>query len=166
MNECLKVQKPDNKCMKYAIISHNIDFVTFLMNEHNIEIDLELCSKYNNLQSFLIYLDQTHDINTCFVYSSNFYLSSLSEYFISNGADINSKDRYRSTPLHYTVRNNKKEMAEILNSKGADINAKDIDGWTPLHYATSFNSKEMAEFLILNSADIYAKNKIFIPRYS
>ncbi|EAX97229.1 hypothetical protein TVAG_196730 [Trichomonas vaginalis G3] len=57
MNECLKVIIPDNLCMKYAIISHNIDFVTFLMNEHNIKINLELCSQYNNLQSFLVYLD-------------------------------------------------------------------------------------------------------------
>ncbi|EAX85479.1 hypothetical protein TVAG_313600 [Trichomonas vaginalis G3] len=32
MSECLKRQKPNGKCMEYAIISHNIDFVTFLMN--------------------------------------------------------------------------------------------------------------------------------------
>ena len=51
MSECLKYQKPNKDCMKYAIISHNIDFVTFLMNEYNIEIkflytkkrDLTLC---------------------------------------------------------------------------------------------------------------------------
>ncbi|EAY03946.1 hypothetical protein TVAG_314760 [Trichomonas vaginalis G3] len=52
MNECLKVQKPGEGCMLYAIISHNIDFVTFLMNEHNIKIDylyLIFCIKYNNL---------------------------------------------------------------------------------------------------------------------
>ena len=28
------------------------------------------------------------------------------------------------TPLHYTARNNSKEMGEVLISKGADINAK------------------------------------------
>ncbi|EAY10300.1 hypothetical protein TVAG_491570 [Trichomonas vaginalis G3] len=32
MSECLKYQKPNEKCMEYAIISHNIDFVTFLLN--------------------------------------------------------------------------------------------------------------------------------------
>ncbi|EAY19505.1 hypothetical protein TVAG_136360 [Trichomonas vaginalis G3] len=36
MSECLKYQKPDENCMDYAIISHNIDFVTFLKNEYNI----------------------------------------------------------------------------------------------------------------------------------
>ncbi|EAY18652.1 hypothetical protein TVAG_062570 [Trichomonas vaginalis G3] len=50
MSECLKYQKPDDDCMKYAIISHNIDFVTFLMNEYNIEIDLFYCGLYNNLE--------------------------------------------------------------------------------------------------------------------
>ncbi|EAY13858.1 ankyrin repeat protein, putative [Trichomonas vaginalis G3] len=159
MNECLKVQKPDDKCMEYAIISHNIDFVTFLMNEHNIKIDLELCSKYNNLQSFLVCLDQTNDINTCFVCSPNFHLSSLLEYFISNGADINAKNKYELTPLHYAARDNRKETAEILISNGADINAKDKDGCTPLHYAARDNRKETAEILISNGADINAKDK-------
>ncbi|EAX88778.1 hypothetical protein TVAG_036580 [Trichomonas vaginalis G3] len=32
MSECFKYQKPDRWCMENAIISHNIDFVTFLMN--------------------------------------------------------------------------------------------------------------------------------------
>ncbi|EAY07749.1 hypothetical protein TVAG_118300 [Trichomonas vaginalis G3] len=34
MSECLKYQTTNKECMKYAIISHNIDFVTFLMNEY------------------------------------------------------------------------------------------------------------------------------------
>ena len=33
MSECLKEHDPDEECMKYAIASHNIDFVTFLVNE-------------------------------------------------------------------------------------------------------------------------------------
>ncbi|EAY13509.1 ankyrin repeat protein, putative [Trichomonas vaginalis G3] len=159
MNECLKVQKPDYYCMEYAIISHNIDFVTFLMNEHNIEIDLEMCSQYKNLQSFLVYLDQTNDINTCFVYSRHFHLSSLFEYFISNGADINAKDEVGCTPLHLVASENNIEMAEILISNGADINAKDGVEATPLHYAASNNSKETAEILISSGADINAKDE-------
>ena len=60
-----------------AIISHNIDFVTFLMNEYNLEIDLECCGKYNNLESFLIYFNQTNNINHCFVYSVMFDIPSI-----------------------------------------------------------------------------------------
>ncbi|EAX93662.1 hypothetical protein TVAG_091970 [Trichomonas vaginalis G3] len=72
MSECLKHQKPDEECMKYAIISHNIDFVTFLMNEYNSEIDLYYCGLYHNLESFLIYFDQTNDVNKCFINSTSF----------------------------------------------------------------------------------------------
>ena len=135
LNECLKVQKPDNECMKYAIISHNIDFVTFLMNEHNIAIDLELCNEYNNLQSFLVYLDQTKDINTCFAYSPIFCLLPLLEYFILNGAIINARNQYGYTPLHYAARDNNKKLVELLISHGADINAINISGYTPIYFA-------------------------------
>ncbi|EAX70032.1 hypothetical protein TVAG_016350 [Trichomonas vaginalis G3] len=43
MSECLKYQEPNKESMEYAIVSHNIDFVTFLMNEYNLEIKLSYC---------------------------------------------------------------------------------------------------------------------------
>ncbi|EAX83072.1 hypothetical protein TVAG_259580, partial [Trichomonas vaginalis G3] len=92
MSECLKYQKPDRWCMENAIISHNIDFVTFLMNEYSIKINLRYCEKYNNLETFLVYFDQTNDIGKCFVYSAMFNIPSLCEYFLSNGANINEKN--------------------------------------------------------------------------
>ncbi|EAY18271.1 hypothetical protein TVAG_253830 [Trichomonas vaginalis G3] len=59
MSACLKDQKPDDECMKYAIMSHSIDFVTFLMNEHKIPIDVEECIKYNNIGCPKVCLAQT-----------------------------------------------------------------------------------------------------------
>ncbi|EAY14646.1 hypothetical protein TVAG_460630 [Trichomonas vaginalis G3] len=70
MNECLKHQEPDDECMIYAIISHNIDFVTFLMNEHNLDIEDISCGKFKNLEALLVYYDQTDDVDTCFVFST------------------------------------------------------------------------------------------------
>ncbi|EAX89440.1 hypothetical protein TVAG_327820 [Trichomonas vaginalis G3] len=89
MSECLKYQTPNEACMKCAIISHNIDFVTFLMNEYNLEIDLDYCVKYKNLESFLVYYDQTKDIDNCFGNSISFRIPSLYEYFLSLGANMN-----------------------------------------------------------------------------
>ncbi|EAY00007.1 hypothetical protein TVAG_029110 [Trichomonas vaginalis G3] len=100
MSECLKYQKPDKYCMRYAIISHNIDFVTFLMNEYNLKIDLKDCGWFNNLESFLVYFDQTNDINQCFIYSSIFGIPSLFDYFLSHGANINEKDEFGKTAFH------------------------------------------------------------------
>ncbi|EAY18904.1 ankyrin repeat protein, putative [Trichomonas vaginalis G3] len=158
LSECLKYQQPSQECKRYAIASHNIDFVSFLINEYNIKINLDYCRMYNNLQAFLIYLDQTNNINTCFVYSPTFHLLSLWKYFISLGAKINAKDYKDCTPLHFAVLSNSKEIVEFLISHGANINAKNEQRDTPLHYAALLDCKEIAEVLILHGADIDAKN--------
>ncbi|EAY17247.1 hypothetical protein TVAG_292000 [Trichomonas vaginalis G3] len=159
MSECLKYQKPNKECMKYAIISHNIDFVTFLMNEYNIEIDLNHCAQYHNLESFLVYFDQTNDFNKCFIYSSIFDIPSLFEYFLSHCSNINEKDKCGRTALHYAALNNCKEIAELLISNGANINEKDNDGKTALHYAAKYNSKEIVELLISHDINIKEKDE-------
>ncbi|EAY00020.1 hypothetical protein TVAG_029240 [Trichomonas vaginalis G3] len=159
MSECLKYQKPNQECMEYAIISHNIDFVTFLINEHNIMIHLNECGIYNNLESFLVNFDQTNDIDKCFVFSAMFNNPSLCEYFLSLGANINEKNKYRQTALHYAVQNNSKETIELLISHGANINKKKQDRQTALHIAAENNSREIAELLISHGAKINEKDK-------
>ena len=94
MSECFKYQEPDHKYMEYAIVSHNIDFVTFLINEYNIEINLYYCAIYKKIESFLVYFDLTNDVSKCFVYSSLFNIPLFCEYFLSNGANIYEKDIY------------------------------------------------------------------------
>ncbi|EAY14121.1 ankyrin repeat protein, putative [Trichomonas vaginalis G3] len=159
MSECLKYQKPSKECMKYAIISHNIDFVTFLMNEYNIKIELFYCGIYNNLESFLVYFDQTNDVYRVFIYSVMLNIPSLCEYFLSHGVDINEKGNYGYAALHCAAQYNSIETAELLISHGADINEKDKDGRTILHVAAVYNSKELAEILISHGADINEKDK-------
>ncbi|EAY04877.1 hypothetical protein TVAG_287910 [Trichomonas vaginalis G3] len=159
MSECLKYQKPDEKCMEYAIISHNIDFVTFLMNEYNIEIDLYYCGKYNNLDAVLVYFDQTNNINKCFMYSGMFNIPSLSEYFLSLGANINEKHKDGLTALHYAAIKNSEETVKFLVSHGININEKNKCGETALHYAAQYNNKEIAKLLISHGANINEKDK-------
>ncbi|EAY04593.1 hypothetical protein TVAG_233290 [Trichomonas vaginalis G3] len=150
MSECLKYEEPSILCMKYAIISHNIDFVTFLMNEYNIEIGLKYCTFNNNFESFLVYFDQTNDINQCFLYSTIFGIPSLFEYFLSHGA----------TALHFVARYNFKEIAELLISHGANINEKDNNGETSLHIAIAWrDSKKIAEHLISHGININEKSE-------
>ncbi|EAY05423.1 hypothetical protein TVAG_197240 [Trichomonas vaginalis G3] len=171
MSECLKYQTPDELCMTYAIVSHNIDFVTFLMNEYDIEINLGVCADYNNLESFLVYFDQTNDIwhiNKCFIFSLMFGISSLCEYFLSLGANVNIKFtkeniglnslgrfyKFGQTALHIATAYNSKEIVELLISYGANIDEKDNGGQTTLHIAVGYNCKEIAELLILHGANI------------
>ncbi|EAX87642.1 hypothetical protein TVAG_226240 [Trichomonas vaginalis G3] len=158
ISECLKSKKPNKECMKYTIISHNIDFVTFLMNEHNIVIDLEWCGAYDNLESFLVYFDQIKDFNECFIHSTLFNIPPFSEYFFARIKDINIKNQDGQTPLHYAAMNNSKDTAELLISHGANINEKDKGERTPLHYAAMNNSKETAGVLFSHGANINEKD--------
>ncbi|EAY18970.1 hypothetical protein TVAG_147150 [Trichomonas vaginalis G3] len=158
INVCLKYQQPDEDSMKYAIISHNIDFVTFLMNEYNLEINLRDCCMASNLQAFLVYFDQTGDINKCFIHSVMFPLPYLIKYFISIGADINATCNGYSA-LHFAVGYNTTEILQLLISHGANINVKNEYGDSPLHFAVKSNSKKKVEFLILHGADVNATNQ-------
>ncbi|EAY16012.1 hypothetical protein TVAG_262620 [Trichomonas vaginalis G3] len=157
MSECLKYQKPDFECMMFAIISHNIDFVTFLMNEYNIKIDLEYCGKFNNLDAFLVYYDQTNDIQGCFAYSIKFGIPSLCEYFLLHGANIDENYKYEGTALQIAARNNSKEITGVLLLHGANVNKKEFYGYTVLHYAAINNCTEIAELLISYGANVNEK---------
>ena len=159
MSECLKYQKPDEQCMEYAIISHNIDFVTFLMEEYYMEIDLVNCGIYNNLEPFLVYFDQTNNINKCFIYSAIFNLPSLCEYFILHGASINEKDINRESALYYAVIQNENDVVELLLLHGVNINEKYEEEETPLHLAARNNYKEIVELLLSHGANVNEKNE-------
>ncbi|MHC4558517.1 MAG: ankyrin repeat domain-containing protein, partial [Planctomycetota bacterium] len=75
---------------------------------------------------------------------------------ISDGADVNFKNRMGWTPLHTAVRNSRKEIAILLIEKGADISAKAGSGQTPLHFAADTGQKDVVELLITKGADVNA----------
>jgi cytohesin len=79
------------------------------------------------------------------------------------GADVNTKDRGGSTPLHLAASWGHKEVAELLIAKGADVNAKRGNFTTPLHFAAGGGHKEVAELLIAEGADVNAKGEEGTP---
>ncbi len=79
----------------------------------------------------------------------------IAELLIAKSADVNAKDTYNRTPLHRAVEGGRKETAELLIAEGADVNAKDDYGTTPLHQVTT---KEIAQLLIAKDADVNAKD--------
>jgi ankyrin repeat protein/acetyl esterase/lipase len=90
----------------------------------------------------------------------------LVELLISNGADVNAKNKWGRTPLRWAIYNRDKVMIKLLVSKGADINMKDEDGVTPLHLIAMSDRKDIVEFLIANGADVNAKNESgYTPLY-
>ncbi|MBI1669632.1 ankyrin repeat domain-containing protein [Capnocytophaga periodontitidis] len=82
----------------------------------------------------------------------------LMDWLITQGADINARDEYERTPLHYHAQVNNVEKVALLLEKGADIEAQDKYKNTPLHFA-EYNA-EAAQLLIEKGADIKAKDNM------
>ncbi|EAY02994.1 hypothetical protein TVAG_325660 [Trichomonas vaginalis G3] len=142
--------------MDFAIASHNIDFVSFMMNEYNIKFKLIESGRFHNLHAFLVYYDQTKDINGCMAASSLFDIPSLCEYFISKGADINARCN-DNTALHLAAKKDCSKAANFLISKGANMELKYYDRNTALDLAAQNNSVETLRILLLHGANMNSK---------
>lgn len=66
---------------------------------------------------------------------------------VAKGADVNIKDSFESTPLHFALRKQNYDIAKLLIEKGADVNVKDKEGKTPLKIAIEMNNDDIANFL-------------------
>ena len=80
----------------------------------------------------------------------------IMDWLIAQGADINVKDEYDRTPLHYHAQVNDIERVTLLLEKGADIEAIAEYDETPLHAAGY--SPEVTALLIAKGANVKAKD--------
>ncbi|KAK1770501.1 ankyrin repeat-containing domain protein [Phialemonium atrogriseum] len=78
---------------------------------------------------------------------------------VEKGAEIDAKDGYGKTPLHWAAKNGHKAIARLLVEKGAEIDAKDgYDGRTPLHWAAKNGHEAIARLLVEKGAEIDTKD--------
>ena len=80
----------------------------------------------------------------------------LMDWLIAQGADINVKDEYDRTPLHYHAQVNDIERVTLLLEKGADIEVIAEYDETPLHAAGYY--PEVTALLIAKGANVKAKD--------
>ncbi len=80
---------------------------------------------------------------------------------LESGADINARDGFQRTALHWAVNRGFANVAGHLIEHGANVNARDRDAFTPLHLATQLVQTDVAELLIQNGAELDAKEKSF-----
>jgi cytohesin len=76
---------------------------------------------------------------------------------VAAGVDVNVKQRFGYTPLHYAVWDGNRNMVGLLIDKGAAINAATWLGDTPLHSASERHRNDIAEFLISKGTNVNAK---------
>jgi ankyrin repeat protein/beta-lactamase regulating signal transducer with metallopeptidase domain len=73
---------------------------------------------------------------------------------IEDGTDVDVKDAFDCTLLHWAVLADSPDVAAFLIGKGADVNAKHGRGYTPLMSARLL---PVVELLVANGADIHAR---------
>jgi ankyrin repeat protein len=80
------------------------------------------------------------------------------KYLIERGADVNAKEEYGNTSLHWASLMDCIEIVKLLLDRGADVGATDKDRWTPLHWASEYNCIEIAKLLLEKGADVNSEN--------
>jgi len=74
--------------------------------------------------------------------------------FLEKDPNVNVKDKFGCTPLHWAALAKTNEVAEFLIDKGADVNARDNNGLLPL---TGTHRLDMIGLLISKGVDVNAK---------
>merc|ERR1719376_955475 len=69
------------------------------------------------------------------------------ELLIKSGAEVDSKDMLRMTPLHWAVERGHADSAEILIRYGADVNFENKFGKCPLELASEHGRSDIYEML-------------------
>ena len=70
------------------------------------------------------------------------------KFLVSNGADVNTKNKKGRTPLHEAAWNKESvEIIKIFISGGANVNAKTNDGKTPIDLAKEHANVQVVEYL-------------------
>lgn len=91
------------------------------------------------------------------LYAHDYSIDKL-ELLISYGADIEARDHFNMTTLHWAFFDSELQTAKYLINIGADIEAVDHSGKTPLFYASARGSIELVDILLHKGADPYRKD--------
>lgn len=111
----------------------------------------------NNLEIANCLLDNGADVNygkSSLLEALSFKSFDLAEQLIEKGTNVNVKDEYGLTPLHYAATHSDGFFVDLLINKGAKINVKANDGMAPVDWALQNKNFDTIRLLIYNGADI------------
>ncbi|MDX1923696.1 MAG: ankyrin repeat domain-containing protein [Rickettsiaceae bacterium] len=105
------------------------------------------------------YVKRNEDINNKLVYTSFDNNVNTVKKYLDMGANPNSRDYRRVTPLHIAVTSANPEIINLLIDRGANVNATfGADDLSPLMLATLNREKEVVKTLIDRGASVNMKD--------
>lgn len=130
------------------------------MNREDLNEALPSALETGNLKAVEHFLNNGGDPNTRVDANSlplhkaiRYGYADIATLLIRHGADVNGKDTWGCTPLHYAVVSEGPggrclpDVATLLLQKGADVNARSKDAWSPLMSSLDNGQQEMAALL-------------------
>jgi hypothetical protein len=99
-----------------------------------------------------------HSAVNCF---HDFGRIKVAQKLIEYDADVNAKNSYGSTPLHWASSGRHFKDGSILRlllKHGGDVNARNRDGLTSLHLASENGALEVVRLLLEHGVDVEAKD--------
>ncbi len=141
--------------LHYAVYYNALDVVKFLVNksadinakDKDSKTPLDLAAQENDT-SVAEFLKQTELDKKLLAAVQDADLNEVKD-LINQKANINAKDMYGWTPLHFAASRDKLSVVEFLFNNNANIKAKDVYGNTPLHVAAQYSSNlEIVKFLL------------------
>ena len=147
-----KIQSPqilDNNDFYHAIFATRYKIAT-LMLKHDTSLAKMLFKNDNNNNPLHVLALNSINVNKD--------LKELTKLLVKYGADINHKNDYFSTPLHYSAHYSE-QYTETLLKNGACPNIKNLKGETPLHISAQACTPVSAKALVKHGADLNAVDK-------
>lgn len=85
---------------------------------------------------------------------------------LSNGFDINERDRDGRTGLHHSVLSGNEIITKLLLDEKANIDCQDNQGWTALHFAARDGNVKLVKMLLeagarVDPEDIHGNTPLF-----
>lgn len=79
------------------------------------------------------------------------------KHFLSEGADINARNKWGLTPLMAAAHGGHIEISKLLLEKGAEVNARQNGGWTALMVAAVKGHVDVMNLLLGKGAEVNAR---------
>ena len=106
------------------------------------------------MKKYNLSLDETGQDDSPLLMAVQRDVQKIASYLISNGADVNVKDKYGRTPIYYVE---SLPMLEMLLENGADVHIKDNNGKYCYNYIEGISKRAFKDSipLFLHSTNYY-----------